>query len=81
MVFTATARWNFRGETWLAVELEATSIEVASAQLYSMLPITFFRGNNRLVSIRPENLDAFEPKKLATAGHAQIKLLVRGEPA
>jgi hypothetical protein len=65
MVFTATARWNFRGETWFSVEIEAVNLEVAGALLYSMLPITFFRGKNRLLAIRPQNFDSFEPKMLA----------------
>ncbi len=65
MLYTATARWDYRGESWLSVELEASSIEVAGAMFYSMLPITFFRGKNRLVAIRPQNLEAFDQKMLA----------------
>lgn len=65
MVFTATARWNFRGETWFSVEIDAINLDVAGALFYSMLPTTFFRGNNRLVSIRPQNVDSFEPNMLA----------------
>jgi hypothetical protein len=64
MVFTATARWDFRGETWFSVEIESGSIEVAGALFYSMLPITFFRGTNRLVAIRPQTLGSFDPKQL-----------------
>jgi hypothetical protein len=65
MVFTATAWWNFRGETWFSVEIEAVNPDVARALFYSMLPMTFFRGNNRLLAIRPQNLDSVEPKMLA----------------
>ena len=65
MVFTATAQWNFRGETWFSVEIETVNLEVAGALFYSMLPITFFRGNSRLLAIRPQNLDSLEPKILA----------------
>jgi hypothetical protein len=64
MVYTATARWNFRGETWFSIEIEAISIEVAGAMFYSMLPITFFRGKNRLVAIRPQNMHSFDVKLL-----------------
>ena len=65
MIFTATARWDFRGETWFSIELEAVDLEVAGAMFYAMLPTTFFRGNKRLVSIRPRNLNAFDVKMLA----------------
>jgi hypothetical protein len=65
MVFTATARWDFRGEAWFSTEIEATSLDVAGALFYSMLPITFFRGKNRLVAVRPQSLDSFEPRMLA----------------
>ena len=60
MIFTATARWNFRGETWFSIEIEASSIDVPGAMFYSMLPITFFRGKNRLVAIRPQNMHSFD---------------------
>ena len=64
MVFTATARWNFRGETWFSVEIEAVDLDVARALFYSMLPITFFRGNSRLLAIRPQDLGPFDVKML-----------------
>jgi len=64
MIFTATARWNFRGETWFSIEIEAATIEAAGAIFYSMLPITFFRGKNRLVAIRPQNMQSFDAKLL-----------------
>jgi hypothetical protein len=64
MMFTATARWNFRGETWFAVEIEAGTLDIAGALFYSMLPITFFRGSNRLVAIQPQNRSGFEPQML-----------------
>jgi hypothetical protein len=67
MTFTATARWNFRGETWFSIELEAPSIDVAGAMFYSMLPTTFFRGKNRLVAIKPQNCNSFDPKMLGAA--------------
>jgi hypothetical protein len=67
MVFTATARWNFRGETWFSIELEAIDIEVAAAMFYSALPITFFRGKNRLIAIRPQDLGSFDPKMLTAS--------------
>jgi len=60
MVFTATARWNFRGETWFSVEVEAIDLDTAGALFYSMLPATFFRGSNRLVAIRPQSSGSFE---------------------
>jgi hypothetical protein len=66
MIFAATARWNFRGETWFSVELEATDIEVAGALFYSMLPTTFFRGDHRLVAIKPQDRGAF-PSHVLTA--------------
>ncbi len=65
MLFTATARWDFRGEAWLTLELEAASLDAAGALFYSMLPITFFRGKNRLVAIRPQKWEAFDPHMLA----------------
>ncbi len=49
----------------MSVEIEATSLAAAGTQFYSLLPITFFRGNNRLVAIRPQNIGAFEPKMLS----------------
>jgi hypothetical protein len=52
MVFAATARWNFRGETRFSVEIEAVDIEAAGAAFYAMLPITFLRGNRRLLAIK-----------------------------
>ncbi len=68
MLFTATARWNFRGETWLSVELEATSIELAGVMFYSILPMTFFRGKSRLVAIKPQGVNGFEPQKMLARG-------------
>ncbi len=65
MLFIATARWNYRGETWFSAELETASIELAGVMFYSMLPITFFRGKNRLVAIRPQNAEGFQPRMLA----------------
>jgi hypothetical protein len=67
MVFTATARWNFRGETWFSVEIEAVNVDAAGAVFYSMLPITFFRGKDRLIAIRPQNLGIFDPKMMAAS--------------
>ncbi len=34
---------------------------------YSVLPITFFRGKNRLIAIRPQDLASFDPKMLTAA--------------
>jgi hypothetical protein len=65
MVFTATARWDYRGETWFSVEIEAVDLEMAGALFYYMLPITFFRGKHRLVAIRPQTLGSFDAKMLA----------------
>jgi hypothetical protein len=67
MVFVATARWNFRGETWFSVEIEAVNLDVAGALFYSMLPSTFFRGNHRLVAIKPQDCGPFSPRILAAA--------------
>ncbi len=68
MVFTATARWNFRGESWMSVEIEAPNLAAAGTQLYAILPITFFRGSHRLIAIRPQNSEnSFEPKMLISA--------------
>jgi hypothetical protein len=67
MVYTATARWNFRGETWFSVEIEAHNLDAAGALFYSMLPSTFFRGDHRLVAIRPRSTDSFDPKILETS--------------
>lgn len=67
MVFIATARWNFRGEAWFSVEIEAADLNMAGALFYSMLPITFFRGKERLISIRPRDMESFDPKILASA--------------
>jgi hypothetical protein len=64
MVFTATARWNFQGETWLSVEIEAADLGLAGALFYSMLPKSFFRGSARLVSVRPQGSGSFDPKML-----------------
>jgi hypothetical protein len=64
MVYTATARWNFRGETWFSVEIEAADLDLAGALFYSMLPTTFFRGKSRLVAIRPQGASPFDPKLL-----------------
>ena len=67
MVFTATARWNFRGETWFSMEIEAHDLDLAGALFYSMLPITFFRGNHRLVAIRPQDHGPAYPHMLGAA--------------
>jgi len=65
MVFTATARWDFRGETWLSAEIEAADLDMAGAVFYSMLPMTFFRGSRRLVAIRPQEPGSFDPRMLS----------------
>ncbi len=49
--------------------MEADTIEVAGAMFYSMLPMTFFRGKNRLVAIRPKNLEPVDQKMLAGGAH------------
>jgi hypothetical protein len=66
MVFMASARWNFRGETWLSVEIDADNVEIAGAMFYSMLPATFFRGTGRMVSIRPQDHAPSFPALLAS---------------
>lgn len=50
----------------MSVEIEACSLAAAGTQFYSILPITFFRGSNRLVAIRPQHLGSFEPKMLSS---------------
>ena len=72
MLFTATARWNFQGEAWLSVELEAANLDLAGALFYSMLPTGFCRGSNRLVAIRPQSADVSDPKLLAGRVSAPI---------
>jgi hypothetical protein len=67
MIYTASARWYFRGETWFSTELEAGSLDVAGALFYSMLPITFFRGTRRMISIRPQGQGS-ELRMLTAAG-------------
>jgi len=69
MIFAATARWNFRGETWFSVEIEAADLDAAGALFYSMLPASFFRGSNRLLAIGPRGSEAFSPKVLTGPPH------------
>ena len=78
MIFTATARWDFRGETWFSVELDAADLDMAGAMFYAMLPTTFFRGNKRLVAIHPQNPNGFDVKMLARAESSTRQLNAEG---